>query len=231
MDRNDNLGSLVLGQSPCPTFLQTISYTTTAAISGLWPLTVDAGPTGTVLPLSGLYGGVGAASKSGSTLLILQPTTDCYVRLVGEGSAGASGTVTYSGSATAQTITVNGRQVSFTAGANDTATAALAATTINADPILKCFVTASSAAGVCTIRARLLGTGGNAYTLAATGTGATASGANLTSGSGPTAGTSASNAILIPANQQMFLYAFGWHAHLDVKGSSASGTLNVFVGL
>ena len=231
MDRNDNLASLVLGQSPCPTFLQTISYTTSAAISGIWPVTVDKGPGNSVLPLSGLYGGVGAASPSGSVLLILQPTTDCYVRLVGSGTVAASGTVTYAAASGAQTITINARQVGFTATGVAATDAALAVAAINGDPVLKCLVVASSSAGVCTITARNLGVGGNAYTLAATGTGATASGANLASGSGPSAGTTASNAILIPANQQMFVYTFAWHTHLDVKASASSGTMNVFVGL
>ena len=143
----------------------------------------------------------------------------------------ASGTVTYATAAGAQTVTINGRQISFTATGVNATDAAQARDLINADPVLRCFVVASSAAGVCTIRARSLGTGGNAYTLAATGTNATASGANLASGSGPSAGTTASNAILIPANQQMFVYIFPWHSHLDVKASASSGTMNVFVGL
>lgn len=96
-----------------------------------------------------------------------------------------SQTVTYLAPAGAQTVTVGGKQVSFTSSGNATTDAATLAALINADAILGVGCAATSAAGVCTIKikahARLYGML-NGVTLAATGTGATANGATFTGG-------------------------------------------------
>jgi phage tail sheath gpL-like len=98
----------------------------------------------------------------------------------------ASGTVTIlSGSGTI-TATINGVGTSVTWGTSDTATATALAAAINAatNDLVEFHVSASSSAGVVTITAKAPGQWGNAITLAATGTGATASGARLTGGVG-----------------------------------------------
>lgn len=109
----------------------------------------------------------------------------------GTSAAYASGTVTLaSGSGTVGAI-INGVTVSVTWATSDTASAAALAAAINAsaNTLVAPFVTASSALGVVTITAKNLGVQGNTITLAATGTGATASGARLTGGVDGTANT------------------------------------------
>lgn len=86
------------------------------------------------------------------------------------------------------TVTLNGVAVATntTTLASDTAAAAAVAASINAseDALVAGVVTASSALGVVTVTADDFGTSGNGITLAASGTGATASGARLTGGEG-----------------------------------------------
>jgi phage tail sheath gpL-like len=78
---------------------------------------------------------------------------------------------------------INGVAVTVTWATSDTATATALAAAINASAnALVSLVTASSAAGVVTLTADHAGLPGNAYTLAASGTGVTASGARLTGG-------------------------------------------------
>lgn len=101
----------------------------------------------------------------------------------------AAGTITLvSGSGTITAI-INGVSIAITWATDDTVSAALLAAAINAssNALVTGLVTATSALGVCTINAALLGKMGNAVLLSATGTGATASGARLTGGSDGTA--------------------------------------------
>lgn len=96
----------------------------------------------------------------------------------------ATGTVTIASGSGSITATINGVAVSVTWATSDTATATALAAAINAsaNALVNQHVTASSAAGVVTITAFLPGPAGNAITLAASGTGATASGARLAGG-------------------------------------------------
>lgn len=105
----------------------------------------------------------------------------------GADPAQASGTVTLSSASGAITITINGvTAASETWATSDAATATALAADINAstDALVQHFVTASAAAGVVTITATQKSKWGNAITLAASGTGTTASGARLTGGLG-----------------------------------------------
>jgi len=93
------------------------------------------------------------------------------------------GTVTYSGSSGAQTITINGQQVSFSAGGTDAASAANAAAAVNGSLATSLQVKAQVVSGaVCSLFSNDPNLAGSATTLSVTGTGATASGANFTSG-------------------------------------------------
>lgn len=96
----------------------------------------------------------------------------------------ASGTVTLSGGSGTITATINGVAIAITWATSDTNSAALLAAAINAstNALVQNIVTATSAAGVVTISAVVAGVVGNCVTLAASGTGATASGARLTGG-------------------------------------------------
>lgn len=100
----------------------------------------------------------------------------------------ASGTVTIASGNGTITATINGVAIAVDWATSDTNTAALLAAAINAssDALVSGVVTATSALGVVTIAAVLKGKTGNAITLAASGTGATASGARLTGGSNGT---------------------------------------------
>lgn len=102
---------------------------------------------------------------------------------LGQGGAQASGTVTFSGATGTTSVTINGVAVSQTTG-NDAAraTAAAAAIAASSDPLVAGVVTASASLGVLTVRAVAYGAAGNSVTLAATGTGVTASGARLAGG-------------------------------------------------
>jgi len=98
----------------------------------------------------------------------------------------ASGTVTILNGNSTVSITINGVAISRAWATSDTATAAAFVTDINgsANALVKNHVSATSAAGVITITAKAPGQWGNAVTLAAAGTGMTASGARLASGAG-----------------------------------------------
>lgn len=96
----------------------------------------------------------------------------------------ATGTLTLSGASGTVGGTINGVTVTVTAAGGDAATAGLIAAAINAsaNPLVSQFVTASAAGAVVTLTAKMAGPSGNAVTLAASGTGVTASGARLTGG-------------------------------------------------
>lgn len=102
----------------------------------------------------------------------------------------AAGTVTLSSGSGTITATINGVAIAITWATDDTVSAALLAAAINAssNALVANLVTATSALGVVTITAiqSAVGTSGNAITLAASGTGATASGARLTGGTNGT---------------------------------------------
>ena len=216
--RQAGLTSLVRLQSNRPVFLGTLAISAVAAVLNFAPWTSETVGS----PLNNVPYVPGA-------LLTLSSTVDVNVRLIGQGTAAGSGTVTYSGSAGAQTITVAGRQVSFTAGASDTLTALAAVAALNADPMIPFFFLVTSAAGVVTIKALRLGTGGN-VSLAATGTGATPSGAALTGGTNAAAGTTASNSFIVPAKLSYPVYTLDSDFAIDALAGGA-GTLNVFIGV
>lgn len=105
------------------------------------------------------------------------------------GTAQASGTVTIASGSGAITVTINGvTAASETWATSDAATAAALAADINAsaDALVSGHVTAAAEDGVLTVTAKSKGVEGNAITLAASGTGATASGARLTGGTSTT---------------------------------------------
>lgn len=103
----------------------------------------------------------------------------------------ASGTVTISSGSGSIAAIINGVTISVTWATSDTNTATLLAAAINAsvNALVAPFVSATSALGVVTITADQKGVQGNSITLAASGTGATASGARLAGGSETTAVT------------------------------------------
>lgn len=103
----------------------------------------------------------------------------------------ASGTVTIASGAGTITATINGVGIPITWATSDTNSAALLAAAINAsvNALVAGLVTATSLLGVVTVTAARKGVAGNAITLAASGTGATASGARLTAGSNGTTTT------------------------------------------
>lgn len=107
-------------------------------------------------------------------------------RLTGgsDGNTKATGTVTLSSSSGSVSAIINGVTSSATFVTDDTATASLLSAAINnnTNALVRGQVTATSALGVVTITAVTSGTAGNLITLAASGTGATASGTRLTSG-------------------------------------------------
>lgn len=98
----------------------------------------------------------------------------------------ASGTITLAVSSGILTATINGVAIATgVLAGTDTANAVVLAAAINAsgNALVSGIVTATSALGVVTITSSVKGKTSNAITLAATGTGATASGARLTGGS------------------------------------------------
>jgi hypothetical protein len=96
----------------------------------------------------------------------------------------ASGTLTISSGSGQVGGTIEGTLITVLWATSDTASATALAAAINAspDPAIKGVIEAKSAAGVVTVYAKNPGTGGNAYTLVASGTGVTASGATLANG-------------------------------------------------
>lgn len=107
-----------------------------------------------------------------------------YTIDVRDGAVAATGTVTLSGGSGTITATINGVAIAITWATSDTNSASLLAAAINAstNALVQNIVTATSVAGVVTISAVVPGVVGNCVTLAASGTGATASGARLTGG-------------------------------------------------
>lgn len=110
-------------------------------------------------------------------------TTTTVVLGQGTGTK-ASGTLTFSSASGTVGASINGVAITVTAAGGDTNTAALWAAAVNAsvNPLVAGIVTASSALGVATVTAVVHGVTANAITLAASGTGVTASGARLTGG-------------------------------------------------
>lgn len=100
----------------------------------------------------------------------------------------ASGTVTLSGASGTVGATINGVSITVAYATSDTNTASLLAAAINAsiNALVAPFVTATSALGVVTVTAKTKGVVGKTITLAASGTGALASGARLTGGTDAT---------------------------------------------
>lgn len=103
------------------------------------------------------------------------------------GTATASGATLAGGTNNSVGTIINGVTITtdVTTAADDTAAAVLVAADVNAsvNALVAPFVSASSALGVVTVTADVKGVAGNSITLAASGTGATASGARLTGGS------------------------------------------------
>lgn len=113
------------------------------------------------------------------------PSTTAYVE---QGGTRASGTVTYSSTSGSTTVTVNGVALATQISGTDSARATADAAAINAstNALIQGVVTAAAVSGVLTVTAVAYGKQGNANTLAATGTGVTASGARLTGGTNAT---------------------------------------------
>lgn len=108
------------------------------------------------------------------------------VQAAGTAAAQASGTLTISSGSGTVGGSINGVAITVTWGTSDTATAAALAAAINAstNALVKGIVTAKAASGVVTITSVDATKTANAITLAASGTGVTASGARLTGGAG-----------------------------------------------
>lgn len=96
----------------------------------------------------------------------------------------ATGTLTLSTASGTVGGVINGVTITVTYATSDANTASLIAAAINAstNPLVQGLVSASAASGVVTITSLVAGTAGNMTTLAASGTGVTASGARLTGG-------------------------------------------------
>lgn len=109
-------------------------------------------------------------------------------KVFADGSAlvSATGGVTYSSSSGTQTVTINGVAITASSGASDALTASAVAAAINAstNALVQYLVTASASGSVVTITSAMPGKVGNCITLAASGTGANASGARLVGGAG-----------------------------------------------
>ena len=120
-----------------------------------------------------------AAGQVRGTLMVQRDTGDAVA---------AHGTVTLSGASGTVGATINGVSITVAYATSDTNTAALLKTAINAsaNALVAPFVTATSALGVVTVTAKTPGTAGNTITLAATGTGALASGNRLSGGTDAT---------------------------------------------
>lgn len=98
----------------------------------------------------------------------------------------AWGTITIASGSGTITATINGVAISVTWTSSDTATATALAAAIKASThqLVSGVVTASASSGVVTISSFAYSKATNSITLAASGTGATASGSRLTGGSG-----------------------------------------------
>jgi len=136
----------------------------------------SAKPRESLVKIGRMLGRIASGSIPGASTVVCDTGTS--------GATAASGTVTLSTASGTVGATINGVAVTTAASGGDTATAAALAAAINAESnaLVANHVTATSAAGVVTITARMPGQYGNAITLAASGTGATASGARLTGG-------------------------------------------------
>lgn len=133
------------------------------------------------------------AKGSGGSVDVQQEanTTVLAVGRIGSDAVAASGTVTISSGSGTITATINGVAITATWTTSDTHTGDLlvAAIAASSNALVKGVVTSSNAAGVVTISAAVKGVMGNCVTLAASGTGATASGGRLTGGVDATAKT------------------------------------------
>lgn len=96
----------------------------------------------------------------------------------------ATGTLTLSGGSGSVGGTIGGTAVTATWATSDTNSAALIAAAINANSTVNKFCSATSSGAVVTITAAAAGQIGERITLVASGTGVTASGANLGAGAG-----------------------------------------------
>lgn len=142
--------------------------------------------------LSPLSSSVVTASKKGRIqkfIKLLNSTSSGLRRgTVRYGTAPATGTLTLSTASGTVGGIINGVTVTVAYATSDTVTAAAIATAINAsaNALVNEHVSATSAAGVVTLTSKRSGSGGNAVTLVASGTGVTASGARLTGGTDTT---------------------------------------------
>lgn len=112
------------------------------------------------------------------------PSVTVDIQANGGTAVAAAGTVTISSGSGSITATINGVAIAITWATSDTNSATLLKNAINAsvNALVAGLVTATSALGVVTVTAANKGKPGNTITLAASGTGATASGARLTAG-------------------------------------------------
>lgn len=164
-----------------------INASTNTAIAGQVRAVARAGVVKVFSVVPGLLGNAMSLAATGTG------ATASGARLTGGTEASgagvqASGTVTISSGSGTITATINGVDVAITWASSDTNSATLLAAAINSstNALVRGLVYASSSAGVVTITAIRGGLPGNNITLAASGTGATASGANLASGAAAT---------------------------------------------
>lgn len=118
-----------------------------------------------------LVAGLGEGSHTGSIDIQRDPAYGSGTLTIASGSGTVGGSI-------------GGKSVTVTWATSDTATATALAAAINADTTANTYVTAAAVAGVVTITALVPGTIGNGITLSASGTGVTASGTRLASGTG-----------------------------------------------
>jgi phage tail sheath gpL-like len=107
-----------------------------------------------------------------------------YVNTSAVTGAFATGTLTLSSGSGSVGGTIGGTAVTVTWATSDTNSAALIAAAINANTTVNKFCSATSSGTVVTITAASVGQIGERITLVASGTGVTASGANLGAGAG-----------------------------------------------
>lgn len=158
-----------------PSTIITINHARPVASLLPWPVLPD-DPHTVADGLSGLLAGI-AGGLVEATVTVNQGSTATsaaigYVKLI-------SGTGTI-------TVTINGVAIPVTWASSDTNTASLLAAAINASthPLVTGIVKATASGTTCTIRAIAPGKVGNSITLAASGTGAIASGPRLSGGYG-----------------------------------------------
>lgn len=157
-----------------------VTYVVTLVTSGyLGPLDITQRGIYTLEKVSDYLRRVASGNAPANTTVDMQDGTTTLVQ--------ASGTLTLATATGTVGGTIGGTLVTVTASGGDTATATALAAAINANTTVNKWVAATSVAAVVTLKVLSGGAVGNNVTLAASGTGVTASGAKLTGGVNATA--------------------------------------------